>query len=42
MPPVDRDEGRYIQATTQMLETRDFVDVRFMDQPRYKQPVGEA
>jgi 4-amino-4-deoxy-L-arabinose transferase-like glycosyltransferase len=40
LPPIDRDEGRYIQATTQMLESRDFVDIRFMDQPRYKQPVG--
>ena len=40
LPPVDRDEARYAQATRQMLETRDFVQVRFQDQPRNLQPVG--
>ena len=40
LPPVDRDESRYAQATSQMLETRNFIDVRFQDQPRYLQPVG--
>ena len=40
LPPIDRDESRYMQATAQMLETRDFVDVRFQDQPRYLQPAG--
>ncbi len=29
-----------MQATSQMLETRDFIDVRFQDQPRYLQPAG--
>jgi 4-amino-4-deoxy-L-arabinose transferase-like glycosyltransferase len=40
LPPVDRDEARYAQATRQMLETKDFVQVRFQDQPRNLQPVG--
>jgi 4-amino-4-deoxy-L-arabinose transferase-like glycosyltransferase len=40
LPPIDRDEPRYTQATTQMLESGDFVDIRFMDQVRYKQPAG--
>ena len=40
LPPVDRDEPRYTQATTQMLETGDFLDIRFMDKVRYKQPAG--
>ena len=40
LPPVDRDESRYAQATTQMLETHDFVDVRFQDHARYLQPAG--
>ena len=40
LPPLDRDESRYAQATSQMLETRDFVDIRFQDQPRWKKPVG--
>jgi len=40
MPPLDRDESRFAQATAQMLETRDFVVIRFQDQPRFKKPVG--
>lgn len=40
LPPMDRDESRYLQATSQMLETRDFIDVRFQDEPRYLQPAG--
>jgi 4-amino-4-deoxy-L-arabinose transferase-like glycosyltransferase len=40
IPAIDRDEARYVQATTQMLETRDFVDIRLHDKPRYIQPVG--
>ncbi len=40
LPPLDRDESRYAQATSQMLEDRDFVDIRFQDDPRWKKPVG--
>jgi 4-amino-4-deoxy-L-arabinose transferase-like glycosyltransferase len=40
LPPIDRDEGRYTQATRQMLETGDWLDVRYLDQPRYVQPAG--
>ncbi len=40
IPPVDRDEPRFAQATKQMLETRDFVAIRFQDTPRNKKPVG--
>jgi len=40
LPPVDRDESRYAVATTQMLQTRDFVDIRFQEHPRYLQPAG--
>jgi 4-amino-4-deoxy-L-arabinose transferase-like glycosyltransferase len=40
LPAIDRDEARYMQATSQMLETHDFIDVRFQDQPRYLQPAG--
>jgi 4-amino-4-deoxy-L-arabinose transferase-like glycosyltransferase len=40
IPPVDRDEARFAQATKQMIETGDFVDIRFMDEARYKKPVG--
>ncbi len=38
--PVDRDEARFVQATRQMLETGDFVDIRLQDEPRYKKPAG--
>jgi 4-amino-4-deoxy-L-arabinose transferase-like glycosyltransferase len=40
LPPLDRDESRYAQATAQMLETGDLVDIRFQEDPRYKKPVG--
>ena len=40
LPPLDRDVSRYAQATSQMLETGDFVDIRFQDDPRWKKPVG--
>ena len=40
LQPMDRDEPRYAQASKQMLETGDFVDVRFQDETRYKKPVG--
>ena len=38
--PIDRDEARFAQATKQMLETGDLVDIRMHDEPRYKKPVG--
>ncbi|MBO6755391.1 MAG: glycosyltransferase family 39 protein [Roseibium sp.] len=40
VPPLDRDEPRFAQATKQMLETGDYVDIRFQDQARHKKPVG--
>lgn len=40
LPPLDRDESRYAQATSQMLESGDYVDIRFQNDPRWKKPVG--
>ena len=40
IPPVDRDEARFAQATKQMLERGEYVDIRFQDEVRYKKPVG--
>src|SRR3982750_2257674 len=40
IPPIDRDETRFAQATKQMVETGDYVDIRFQDDVRYKKPVG--
>ncbi|HVV64616.1 MAG TPA: glycosyltransferase family 39 protein [Rhizomicrobium sp.] len=40
IPPLDRDESRFAEASKQMLETRNFIDIRFGREPRYKKPVG--
>src|SRR5262252_9674706 len=40
IPPLDRDEARFMQATRQMLETGDFVRIRFQDEARNKKPAG--
>lgn len=40
IPPIDRDEARFAQATRQMLETGDYVRINFQEQPRHKKPVG--
>ncbi len=40
LPPLDRDEPRYTQASKQMLETGNYADIRFMRETRYKKPVG--
>jgi len=40
IPVMDRDEARYTQAATQMMETGDFVDIRFQEQARHVKPAG--
>jgi 4-amino-4-deoxy-L-arabinose transferase-like glycosyltransferase len=40
LPPVDRDESRYVQATRQMLESGDFLRIRFQEEARNKKPAG--
>jgi 4-amino-4-deoxy-L-arabinose transferase-like glycosyltransferase len=40
IPPVDRDEPRYAQATKQMIETGDYVDIRFINEEANDKPVG--
>ncbi len=40
LPPLDRDESRFAQATSQMLESGDYVGIRYQDEPRWKKPVG--
>jgi 4-amino-4-deoxy-L-arabinose transferase-like glycosyltransferase len=37
---LDRDEPRFTQATKQMLESGNYVDIRYQDEHRYKKPVG--
>ena len=36
IPPVDRDEAHFAQATKQMIETGDYIDIHFQDEARYK------
>ena len=40
LPPFDRDEPRYTQASKQMVETADYFDIRFQEEPRHKKPIG--
>jgi len=40
LPVTDRDEARFAQASKQMLETGDWIDIRFQDRPRWKKPAG--
>lgn len=40
IPPIDRDEARFAQASHQMLESKDYVRIYFQDEPRHKKPIG--
>lgn len=40
VPVLDRDEARFAQASAQMLETGDYVQIRFQEQARNKKPIG--
>jgi 4-amino-4-deoxy-L-arabinose transferase-like glycosyltransferase len=40
LPPMDRDESRFAEASAQMLESGDFTDIMFQEEPREKKPVG--
>jgi 4-amino-4-deoxy-L-arabinose transferase-like glycosyltransferase len=40
LPVLDRDEARFAQATRQMIETGDFLRIRFQNEARNKKPAG--
>lgn len=40
IPAMDRDESRYAQASRQMMETGDYLNINFQDYDRHKQPAG--
>lgn len=40
MQVIDRDEARYAQATVQMVESGDYINIRFQDRARNKKPAG--
>jgi 4-amino-4-deoxy-L-arabinose transferase-like glycosyltransferase len=40
LPVLDRDEARFAQATAQMIQTGNLVEINFLDEPRHKKPAG--
>jgi len=40
LPVIDRDEARFAQASIQMVERQDYVNIRFQDRARNKKPAG--
>ncbi len=40
LPVIDRDEARFAQASAQMAESGDLINIRFQDQARNKKPAG--
>ena len=40
IPPLDRDEARFSQASKQMLEDKNFVVIKFQEELRSKKPIG--
>src|SRR5438552_1104163 len=40
LPPLDRDESRFAEASRQMVDSGNYIDIRFASGPRYNKPVG--
>ena len=40
LPPTDRDESRFAQASKQMIETGDYVRIMNGNEPRNRKPIG--
>ncbi len=40
IPPLDRDESRFAQASRQMVESGDYIRIKFQGESRNKKPVG--
>ena len=40
IPPLDRDESRFMQSSYQMVESNDYVNIKFLDEIRAKKPIG--
>jgi 4-amino-4-deoxy-L-arabinose transferase-like glycosyltransferase len=40
LPVTDRDEARFAQATRQMIETGDYLHIRFQNEARNRKPAG--
>lgn len=40
IPPIDRDEPRYAEATKEMIRTHDYVDIRFHEKAKNDKPIA--
>jgi 4-amino-4-deoxy-L-arabinose transferase-like glycosyltransferase len=40
LPALDRDESRFAQASKQMVESGNYIDIRLGTAPRYNKPIG--
>jgi len=40
LPPIDRDETRFAQASKQMIESGDYIRIQFQGESRAKKPAG--
>ena len=40
LPVMDRDEARFATASKTMLMNADYIDIKMIDEKRYKKPVG--
>ena len=40
LPVLDRDEARFATASKTMLLNKDFIDIKMVDEDRYKKPIG--
>lgn len=40
LPPLDRDESRFAEASRQMVDTGNYIDIRFASGPRYNKPIA--
>ena len=40
LPPIDRTEVRYAQVSKQMIETGDYTNPRFLEEPQPTKPIG--
>lgn len=40
LPVLDRDEARFATASKTMLIEQEYIDIKMVDEPRYKKPIG--
>ena len=40
IPVLDRDEARFASASKNMIESKDYIDIKLDGETRYKKPIG--